>query len=399
MKRLLFLLMMFLFLDSTIAQSCLPNGIFFFTQAQIDDFQINYPNCTEIQGDVIIQGNDITNLDGIDVLTLIGGDLSILFNPILNDMAGLANVVSIGGGLYITHNFSLNSLSGLEGLTSIGSFFDLRSNDALTNIFALHNLEHIGDYFDVSFNGSLISLEGLDGLTFIGNGLIISNNNNLTSVAGMDKLSCIEGGLGIDFNNSLVNLSGLEGLSNIQGGLRISYNHSLTSIVTLESLNSICGGLYIYGNDSLTNLTGLDNINADSISDLSIYSNLSLNNCAVQSICTYLVSPNGTINIHDNATGCNSQQEVVTECGVGLDHKTFSKNYLNIYPNPSSKEIIIETTNKGILSIFSPNNKEIVTCQINKNRTVIDISDLSSNVYFIRFQNENSVQTRKLIKQ
>ena len=30
------------------SQSCLPEGIIFETQAQIDSFQIDYPGCTEI---------------------------------------------------------------------------------------------------------------------------------------------------------------------------------------------------------------------------------------------------------------------------------------------------------------------------------------------------------------
>jgi len=64
-----------LFTAHSFSQPCLPSGITFSTQEQIDNFQTNYPNCTEIEGDVIIEGNDITNLDGLSVLTAIGGFL------------------------------------------------------------------------------------------------------------------------------------------------------------------------------------------------------------------------------------------------------------------------------------------------------------------------------------
>ena len=47
------------------SQSCLPERITFTIQAQIDNFQTNYPNCTEIEGVVTISGNDITNLNGL----------------------------------------------------------------------------------------------------------------------------------------------------------------------------------------------------------------------------------------------------------------------------------------------------------------------------------------------
>jgi S-formylglutathione hydrolase FrmB len=68
----------FMFLDSllmppVIPCSCLPQGITFTNQAQIDNFQTNYPGCTEIEGDVTIAGDDITNLNGLSVLTSIGG--------------------------------------------------------------------------------------------------------------------------------------------------------------------------------------------------------------------------------------------------------------------------------------------------------------------------------------
>ena len=54
---------------------CLPEGITFTTQAQVDSFQINYPGCTEIMGTVVIEGPSINNLDGLNVLTAVGGFL------------------------------------------------------------------------------------------------------------------------------------------------------------------------------------------------------------------------------------------------------------------------------------------------------------------------------------
>jgi len=62
----------FLLTVNIFSQPCLPEGITFSTQEQIDNFQTNYPNCTEIEGGVMITGNDITNLDGLSVITSIG---------------------------------------------------------------------------------------------------------------------------------------------------------------------------------------------------------------------------------------------------------------------------------------------------------------------------------------
>ena len=79
-------------------------------------------------------------------------------------------------------------------------------------------------------------------------------------------------------------------------------------------MNSIGGFLEILDNTALASLMGLDNIQAETIGDLIIADNSSLTTCEVNSVCSYLSSPNGTIEIHDNAPGCNSQQEVEDNC-------------------------------------------------------------------------------------
>jgi len=128
-------------------QPCLPEGITFTTQEQIDNFQINYPGCTEIEGDVTIHGNDITNLDGLSVMTSIGGDLKIGDydggNSSLISLSGLENLTSIEG-IIIGNNDALTNLSGLEGITFIGGDLRIYDNDAITSLSGLESLTTIG---------------------------------------------------------------------------------------------------------------------------------------------------------------------------------------------------------------------------------------------------------------
>lgn len=123
MKKLLILLIsLFLALTGS-SQSCLPEGITFSTQAQIDSFQINYPGCTEIEGDPVIGGmggNSITNLNGLSVLNTVGGEFEIDANWALTSLTGLESLTSIGGNLRVYGNDVLVSLQGLENLVSIG---------------------------------------------------------------------------------------------------------------------------------------------------------------------------------------------------------------------------------------------------------------------------------------
>ena len=66
MKKFAIVVITLMFIQITASsQSCLPDGINFGTQTEIDNFQVNYLGSTEIEGDVIISGNDITNLNGL----------------------------------------------------------------------------------------------------------------------------------------------------------------------------------------------------------------------------------------------------------------------------------------------------------------------------------------------
>ena len=215
MKKLTLITFVLIFCYVTAyAQSCLPEGITFETQAQIDSFQIIHPNCTEIEGDVEISGNDITNLNGLSLLTSIGGNLVIEINDILPSMTGLDNVTSIGGFISIVDNDSLTSLTGLENITSI-----------------------MGGDLHIGNNGALTSLTGLENVTTIGGVFGISNNNVLTSLTSLENMSSIGGDLWISFNDALTSLSGLENIeSNSIEHLTISYNQNLSTC----EVKSVC---------------------------------------------------------------------------------------------------------------------------------------------------------------
>jgi len=426
MKKL-FLFFTGLFFSFTVSsQSCLPQGITFATQAQIDSFQINSPNCTQIEGDVTISGGNITNLNGLSVLTSIGGSLSISScgtltsltgldnvtsigeelaiqdNDALTSLTGLGNVTSIGGYLEIYYNTALTSLTGLDNVTSIGGYLDIYDNDSLTSLTGLEGLTSIGSNLDVFHNNSLTTLTGLNNVTTIGGNLYIQNNDALTSVTELENVTSIGEGLWIYQNAALTSLTGLNNVTSIGLWLQISSNAALTSLAGLEGLTSIGGSLSIKDNPALTSLTGLDNIDAGSIHSLYIFDNDTLSNCVVQSICDYLVSPNGTIEIHDNSTGCNSQAEVDSACVYLSTNEILNENLLSVYPNPSSDFITIETSSTPTPSnviIMNLNGQALITRQITQPKTQLDINSLPSGVYFVRLPGDRTVQVGKFVKQ
>jgi len=361
MKKIYTLFVALFFVIIVSAQPC-PDSLYLTSQAQVDSFQILYPNCTEIEGDVVIIGDDITNLNGLNALTSVGGGLLIGNyqyggNDSLTSLTGLDNVTSVGGVLYIWGNAALSSLTGLDNVTSVGGVLWIRDNDALS------------------------SLAGLDNVTSVGEDLYIGDNGDLSSLAGLDNVTSVGGGLIIYINAAL---SSLEGLNNV---------------------TSVGGDLWIMGNDALSSLAGLDNINADSIEDLDIYGNQLLSSCAILSICNYLANPNGMTDIYDNATGCNSPEEVLDSCeanGVNIDEQLIAEKVL-IYPNPTQSSITIELptqpSKNTALTISNTNGQQLITQPISEPQTEIDISHLPAGIYIIKVWNDEDVMIQKVIKQ
>ena len=256
--------LLFNYAADSIEVHCLPEGITFTTQEEIDNFQTNYPYCTEIEGDVEINGDEIQNLNGLDMVTAIGGDLRI------------------------NSNDALTSLSGIENITSIG------------------------------------------------------------------------------------------------GELRIVFNTSLTS------------------------LSGLENIEAATITDLSIFLNTNLSDCDAQSICDYLATPNGTIEIHDNASGCASQSEVQADCdSITSVVEIQSDKTFTISPNPlESTSLIQYTLNQNspvTLQILDLSGREMLILvdeyqQQGEQHIIFNTGDLPSGIYFCVLKTNNEKQTKKIIK-
>ena len=362
--------MALIFIDSLLmppllpSTNCLPEGITFSTQEEIDNFHINHPNCTEIEGDVQIEGDEITNLNGLNVLTGIGGRLRFYTCTALQDFTGLENLTTIGGDLIIyvwpSNTTSLTTLSGMNNLISVGGALEVTGTDVLINLSGLENLTTIGENIEIGGNEALSNLTGL---------------NNLTSIGG---------------------------------DIWIGENTALTSLTGLENLTTIGGSLEIFDNDALTSLVGIEHVEAASINSLSISYNSLLSACAVQSVCDYLIIPGSNVDIYDNAPGCNSQQEVEDAC----DSITFVKNEivkpdLTISPNPiddlsllsvnirskSSVEVCIYNTTGICLR-----NWQFPFMQSGQTDLKLDLKDLPAGVYFCRVQIGNEMVTKKIIK-
>ena len=444
MKRLVITCMVFIFALSGMSQSCLPQGILFSSQAQIDSFPIVYPDCHRIEGDVDISGTDIINVNGLSNVTSIGGYLYVNYCSKLARFTGLSNLTSIGKYLRIFNNKDLISLDGLENLDSIGDYLYIVSNSRLSYLTGLNNLGTINSIL-IRDNPALTDVSSFNKLTWV-QYLNIVSNSSLTDISGFDHLNSvfyltinycgklrrlsgfdtlaevyslnisvnpalktIDGFKNLRFtedlklvqNTSLTDLSGFGNLHTVGNYLTFQLNNSLASLVCFHSL-AFVGKLYIDACFSLKSLMGLENIQAENIEQIRITNNDSLSDCAITSICEYMAIPASLVEIHSNGTGCSSKAEVDTVCRhLSLENSTLNTGF-KTYPNPSSQFIMIETERifkECTLNIFDLSGCTLIESRINDRKTPVDIGKLPPGIYIVRIMHQEGVSNFKLIKE
>jgi hypothetical protein len=114
------------------------------SQEDVDDFAFACIFNGVLNGNLIIEGENINNLDGLSNIKNIIGDLkigNIEGNPQLTDINGLYSLVSVGGDLLIGNCSALSDISKLDSLTSIGGELKLFNNESLNSLSGLDNIE------------------------------------------------------------------------------------------------------------------------------------------------------------------------------------------------------------------------------------------------------------------
>ena len=282
-----------------------PDGpIYLYSQAEVDEFPILYPNCNNILYPIEIKGNNINNLNSLIQIKQMEDCLTVRDCPALTNLSGLDNLES-ADCLTLRDN-GLTDISALSNLTTVQNAFRLwnnsvdlavlenlryagdfsiRNNSILTDLSALSSLDSLGNIY-LYDNDNLVSLNGLQSFTEMGD-ITLRNNTALTSLNGLNNITRadgvkIESNVSIQslegFNNltevsylsigsygsygntTLQSLSGLDNLETINGSLHIGRSEQLNNLEGLNSLTSIGGGFTIFDNSALNNLSGLENL-------------------------------------------------------------------------------------------------------------------------------------------
>jgi hypothetical protein len=117
------------------------------------------------------------------------------------------------------------------------------------------------------------------------------------------------------------------------------------------------------------------------------------------------VSPNATSIYTVTATdvnGCKNSSTIVQnviDC-TSLTERTILSN-LNVFPNPTSGEFSIETTNTLTKSIevIDITGKVVYSTASNLDVVKFNLKDIANGVYYVKIQSNNSVEVVKVVKQ
>jgi hypothetical protein len=397
-----------LFAGPVQAQVC-SGDVTLSSQADVNAF-----DCTEVTGNLTVEGDDINDLSPISSLNSVSGFLDIFLNPTLTSLGGLENLTSVGG-LSVANNELLESLSGLENLASVDGFLVVGFNPELTSLAALESVTSVGDVLFISDNSELESLVGLENITSIAGRLDITGNPMLVSLAGLESLTYIGEGVSIiQFNSSLESVTGLGNLITVAGELRITNNEVLESLNGLMSVASIGGDLIISGNDALESLDGLEHI-ASVGDDLAVWFNDALNTCScgLSGIITgdpaVFSGVEGEVNIRDNdPEGTCTSPEVVlaTPCEPVAnedDSAAPQSLQLEVYPNPVARvatlQYALPEAGPVRLVVYDLLGREVAVLADGVQpvgRREAPLSGLAAGVYVVRLEAGEEVRTQRV---
>lgn len=383
------ILLLFWFQPELCSQSCLPEGIIFTSQNEVDSFQINYPNCHQIEGHIVISGQNITSLFGLRNIMAVEGNVIIRANPILRNLNGIGNLEMIRGSLIIggwgsLSNAQLESLEGLDMLAYVEGDVIINYNPLLPKPEGLESLDSIGGNLQINDNKVMVSFEGLKNLKTVKGNSFIDSNPFLVNFYGLDKLARVGGDFYVTKNNGLYNFTGLEKLMEIDGSFYIGSqctscgNEGLKNLKGLNALRAVGEGLTIANNKKLSDISGLVNIDIEPLDQLIVMNNPQLSTCNFDFVCDFVSGSAGEIIISGNAPACENIDAVLEACNGSLVPETSLSPIVEVYPNPC----------KSLLNIKYNFNK--------KADAQVYIFDFAGNVVF-EFKNEIAKNEDELV--
>jgi hypothetical protein len=178
--------------------------------------------------------------------------------------------------------------------------------------------------------------------------------------------------------------------------LDLPYFHELTKLVMAYTATK--AGLIDVDNSVTVNSNSLtaNQLNATSYQWYDCDTNLPMAN---ETNRTFVPSANGLYRVEVTNAGCTENSDCFIFATLGLEN--FSPDEVTIYPNPTSTNITVSVpeNHNFKLDIKTVSGKTVLSKNSLKTNTTIDISELSSGVYFVTVSTSKKTGTYKVVKE
>lgn len=423
MKKLVFSCCI-LFLSIIANAQCPLGDLVLSSQADIDNFPVNYPSCTSTPYSITIDGGDISNVFALSSLRSIAGNLIIKNTTSLYKLQGLHFLMNIEGEFRIENNSVLISISRLKeidaslltslvimgnpnlktcSLPVICNFVADNPGIALIqdNNEGCNNEEEILSSCSSlcpSVDISLKSQEDIDNFKILYPNCRVlakaiavgSTRNSITSLAGLSQIVWAKGNFIVGNNfyeTDLIDLAGLENLKRIDGDLLITFNRNLKSLDGLESLKRIGKNLRLgreigedIGNPLLNNISALNNLeliggDIRCVNNNSLLNFSGLNNLTLLGGGLVIQSNQNLVNI----SALNSLNNLTIEGDVNIRWNSSLAN-LSGFSNIKSFKGDLILDGNSTLTLLGLNSVESIggTLNISYSDILIDLENLNS---------------------
>ena len=260
--------------------------------------------------------------------------------------------------------------------------------------------------YELSFHDDVTDLSGFTQFTSVSY-IYFENTSLINDFSGFRNIDTVYGNLGFYDTIGATSLCGFENLKYVGQDLRFEHTTGIQSLNGLESLKQIVDGITINDNIDLKSLDGLQNVTSIGYDDegidkayITITGNKKLNSCCgVQNILKNNFT-DAIWNIADNASGCNSNQEVETAtCNISnfscltSIHSLYAKE-LETIPTILSNAIQFNFP-VNELSIYNLEGLKLIN--LTKVTNTVDLSSLNAGLYVLSLAIENEVINKRIM--
>jgi hypothetical protein len=233
MNKLYFVAALCCLMSPVLLSAQCPTSLYFPDQSLVDSFPIKYPNCTVLDGDVILY--DIEDATPLAQVERINGSLT--FDYFIGDtLDAFPNLKYVAGSVKIETG-EVKTIRGFGSIDTILKHLVIYDMPQATSIQGFQQLKSIGSMLDIKLNRKIESIPEFPNLNFVQD-ISITDNDSLKNITGFEQLTQLKSCV-INRHKSLGAVNAFNNLTQVDSLFLLSQAPKLTSFNGLSNLNKV----------------------------------------------------------------------------------------------------------------------------------------------------------------